>query len=262
MKKTCWFFGDSTTFGHGLKKGFEYYDENPHLRKPLWTYLVSQHFRSDLINFASCGASNEDILFRLITQLSKIKKGDRVVIQSTYPSRINIFTNDDEYKSIHMAFGEDSELNNRITDEQLKSLKSYIKNFLIDNVDKLELRNIIYFESIKRELESRGVDVIVWNHEVMNDKIRNKMGWATISDESLGFYDDYHIGFESQYSFYEFIISEYNNGNKFINPNPDFYENIESLRFDYHEPIQELDKLFNDIHSEFVEVDTKTKYLV
>jgi len=246
-KKNIWFFGDSTTYGHGLRYGFDYYDQFPKNRKPLWTKIVSDYFKSNPINFASCGASNEDIKFRLITQMSKMQEGDTVIIQPTYPTRINVFTNDGEYKPIHMAFGEDSLLEGRVSKEQIKSLKSFTKHFLIDNTDNFEIRDMVYFESIKLELELRGIRVITWNHEVMNEQIRKKMEWKTISEETNGEFDDYHIGFEAQEKFAKLLISEYEDGNTFINPDPDFYNDIELLSFDYHKPLEVMKKLFEHV---------------
>ena len=246
-KNNIWFFGDSTTYGHGLRYGFDYYDNYPKNRKPLWTKVVSKYFDRNPINYAICGASNEDIKFRIITQLSKIKENDVVIIQPTYPTRINIFTQDGEYKPIHMAFNEDYLLEGRISTNQMKTLKAYTRDFLIDNTDRFELRDMIYFESLKRELELRGVIVIVWNHEVMNDLIRTDKGWKTISEETDGDFDDYHIGFSAQQEFSEFIIEEYENGNTFINPNPEFYDDISKLRFDYHEPLKVMNKIFEHV---------------
>lgn len=247
MKKNIWFFGDSTTYGHGLRYGFDYYDNNPKLRKPHWTKIMSDYFDANPVNYASCGASNEDIKFRLITQLHHISSGDVVIIQPTYPTRINVFTNDGEYKPIHMAFGEDHMLEGRLEKEQLSSLKDYTEHFLVDNTERFELRDMIYFESLKRELELRGVIVITWNHEVMNEDIRKHMKWLTISEESGRDFDDYHLGFQAQELFANFLIEEYEKGNTFIMPNPVFYHDITKVTFDYHEPLKVMRKIFEHV---------------
>lgn len=247
MKNNIWFFGDSTTYGHGLRYGFDYYDNFPKNRKPLWTKILSNYFDANPVNFASCGASNEDIKFRLITQLHLIKENDVVVIQPTYPTRINIFTIDGEYKPIHMAFGEDHLLEGRVTKQQLKALKEFTKEFLVDNTDKFELRDMIYFESLKKELELRGVKVITWNHEVMNENIRKYMGWETIKEETNGEVDDYHIGFNAQEKFANFIIQQYESGNTFIMPHPKFYDDVTDLSFDYHDSLKVMKKIFEHV---------------
>lgn len=261
MEKNIWFFGDSTTYGHGLRYGFDYYDDNPKKRKPHWTVLLSKYFDASIINFASCGASNEDIKFRLTTQLPNIKEGDVVVIQPTYPTRVNVFTNDGEYKSIHMAFGEDSMLEGRLDDVQLDTLREYTKHFLIDNTHRFEIRDMIYFESMKRELELRGVTVITWSHEVMNEDIRKKMEWFTIDEESDGTYPDYHIGFTAQKPFAEFIIKEFENGNTFILPDPIHHKDMTQLRFDYHDPLKVMRHIFENVGRRDVSKDYNETYL-
>lgn len=246
-EKNIWFFGDSMTYSHGLRYGFEYYDDNPEKRKPLWTQLLSKYFEAIPINYAVCGASNEDIRFRIISQLSNIKNEDVVVVQTTYPSRINIFTNDGEYKPIHMAFGEEFLLKGRISEQQIETLNNYTRDFLIDNTERFEYRDLIYFESLKRELEIRGVTVIKWEHSILDKTIRDTMGWESINQESGGKYKDEHLGFSAQEPFAKFLISEYERGNTFINPNPIFHTDISKLTFDYHTPLSVMKRLYEKV---------------
>ena len=149
MKNNIWFFGDSNTYGHGLRYGFDYYDENPDLRKPHFTKLLANHFNCNPVNLSVCGTSNEDIKFRLINHLHKLQEGDYVFIQLTYSARTNIFTNDGEFKSINVSFGEDSQIKGRVSDEAIDSLKEYQKNFLDDNSSRYETRDLITIYSIK-----------------------------------------------------------------------------------------------------------------
>jgi hypothetical protein len=246
-EKNIWFFGDSTTYCHGLRYGFDYYDDSPEIRKPLWTQILSKYFQAVAINYAVCGASNEDIKFRLITQLSNIKEGDVVIIQTTYPTRINIFTNDGEYKPIHMAFGEEFLLKGRVSDEQIETLNNYTRDFLVDNTDRYEYRDMIYFESLKRELELRGVTVIKWQHTLLDEKIRKHMGWLTIKEESDGEYTDEHLGFTAQEPFANLLIEEFEKDNTFVNPDPMFHSDISKLSFNFHEPLLIMKKLYEKV---------------
>lgn len=246
-EKNIWFFGDSMTYSHGLRYGFEYYDDNPEKRKPLWTQLLSKYFEAIPMNYAVCGASNEDIKFRLITQLSSIKEGDVVILQTTYPTRINIFTNDGEYKPIHMAFGEEFLLKGRVSDNQIETLNNYTRDFLVDNTDRYENRDMIYFESLKRELELRKVTVIKWEHTLLHEKIRKQKKWLTINEESGGKYSDEHLGFSAQEPFANLIIEQFEKGNTYINPNPLFHSDINNLSFDYHEKLKVMNKLYEKV---------------
>lgn len=228
--RNVWFFGDSTTYGHGLRPGFEYYDNYPLNRKKRWTELLSNHFNGNLINFATCGASNDDIKYRLITNLYKIEENDVVVIQSTYPTRISVYNKYKTYTPVHVAFNDDFK-DPGFTDEQLKSLQLFSKYFLIDNIDDIDQRDSLFFISIVNELNKRNIDVIFWQHELMNVKIRNHFGWTTIEDETYGDISDYHLGWESQSKFFNFIINQYNSNNKIIYPNPRFHVDMKSLEF-------------------------------
>jgi hypothetical protein len=239
-----WFFGDSTTYGHGLRPGFDYWDYSSEYRGQRWTRLFADNFGGNPINHGVCGASNEDIKLRIVSQMHKIQKGDMVVLQPTYPTRINIFTNDGEYKPIHVAFGEDSFLEGRISDEQMSALKDFTRYFLVDNTERFEQRDILHFIGLKKELESKGVDVLLWHHEVMNEMILKHMGWKTIKEESNGDIDDLHLGWDAQKKFSDFLIKEYKKGNTFICPNPEFYEDISKLHFRQKENEKTFETLY------------------
>lgn len=245
MKNNIWFFGDSNTYGHGLRYGFDYYDENPDLRKPHFTKLLANHFNCNPVNLSVCGTSNEDIKFRLINHLHKLQEGDYVFIQLTYSARTNIFTNDGEFKSINVSFGEDSQIKGRVSDEAIDSLKEYQKNFLDDNSSRYETRDLITIYSIKKELELRNIKVIIVTNDTLNEQIKKHMGWPTIEEESNGEVDGYgNLGFTAQQPFADFIIKNFEEGNLFINPNPIFWEDMKKITFNYTKPIDTISNIY------------------
>lgn len=244
--RNIWFFGDSTTYGHGLRPGFEYYDNFSERITNRWAEIVSNYFNGNEINFATCGASNQDIQYRLITNLYKIKNDDVVIIQSTYPTRISVYNKYKTYTPVHVAFNDEFE-DPGFSQEQIYSLKSYSKNFLIDNIDLIDKRDELFFAGIFNELTQRGIDVIFWQHEVMNQKIRKFFDWKTIQDETKNLINDYHLGWESQQKFSDFIINQYEMGNKFIYPNPRFHVDMTSVDFVNTEIINELKTLYKSV---------------
>lgn len=230
--RNIWFFGDSTTYGHGLRPGFDYYEDYPNSRGIRWTQYLSKYFNGKEVNKASCGASNMDIQYELITNLSNIKSNDVVIIQSTYPTRISVHNKYGDLKPIHIALND--EIIEGFTKEQVSSFKLFSKNFLIDYFQNYDDRDTSIFLSLKRELELRDVTVIFWYHEVMNTNILKKFGWKTIKEESTNRVNDFHLGWEAQKKFFEFIKGEYESGNSTIYPNPEFYTDIEKLSFNYN----------------------------
>jgi hypothetical protein len=245
MRK-IWFFGDSSTFCHGLRPGFEYWEKFPNLRNKTWVEYICDYFGGEEINFGFCGASNEDIKFRIITNLYKIDVNDIVIMQSTHPTRINVFDKYGDFRPVHIAFN--NETSDDFSKEELKSLKDYSKNFLVDNVDRFERRDSVIFLSLKNELEKRNVKTIFWNHQIMNQEVRNYFGWKNILDESGGVIDDnYHLGWESQQSFAQLLISNYEAGNTSIIPTPDMYEDVSNIQFNNRSEYDTLESLYEDV---------------
>lgn len=245
MRK-IWFFGDSTTFCHGLRPGFEYWEKFPHLRNKTWVDYICDYFQGEEINFGFCGASNEDIKFRIITNLYKIDKDDVVIMQSTHPTRINVFDKHGDYKPVHIAFN--NETSDDFTKEELKNLKSFSKSFMVDNIQKYERRDTVIFLALKRELEKRKVKTIYWNHQIMHQEVRDFFGWKNILEESGGLINDnYHLSWSSQESFANLILDNYKNGNTNIIPTPDMYEDVSKIKFTNNSEDETLDSLYADV---------------
>lgn len=243
MRKV-WIFGDSTSYGHGLRPGFEYFDNYESNRKTRWSELVSKYFKGECVNFARGGASNEDIRFRITYNLSNIKSEDVVIIQTTYPTRFDVFTNDGEYKTVHLAISEFNDFKDRISKDQSKILKSYLNNFIIDNEIAYENRDNIYFEALKKELDLRGITTILWSHDITSPGFLRLYNIPTISDETNGLIDDLHIGWKGQQVLSNIIISEFEKGNYTINPNINYRHNPTTLRFDYPLSIDGYNNVF------------------
>jgi len=243
MKKV-WIFGDSTSYGHGLRPGFEYFDNYKSNIKVRWTEIISNYFEGECVNFARGGASNEDIRFRLTYNLSNIKSDDIVIIQTTYPTRFDVFTNDGEYKTVHLAISEFNDFKDRITDEQTKTLKKYLQNFIIDNEISYETRDNIYFEALKKELDLRGITTILWSHDITSPGFLRLYNIPTISDETNGAINDLHIGWGGQVILSNILISEIEKGNYIINPNINYRHNPTTLRFDYPFSVDGYDNVF------------------
>lgn len=253
-----WFFGDSTTFGHGLRSGFEYYDKFPENRSKIWVNLLSEYFGGEEVNYSFCGASNEDIKFRLASNLYKFNQNDAVVIQSTYSGRTNLFDNKNLFRPIHFAVENETLNFEDFTSEQIKSFREFVKFNLIDHIEKYELRDLIYFLSIKRDLERRGIKTIFWHHSVLDKKFRDLQNWIDIEQESKGIVkDNFHLGFSSQLSFFNFIKDNYEKGLSSIIPSSPLggYSNTADLLTNLTKLESIIDTLYRDmkgiLHSKY-----------
>lgn len=77
--KSCWFFGDSFVYGYGCRP-------TSRLNR-IMSEIVSRRFARKEMNLAKYGYSNDNIIFSIITNLSKMKKGDYVIIFDTHSGR-------------------------------------------------------------------------------------------------------------------------------------------------------------------------------
>lgn len=241
--KTSWFFGDSSTFGHGLRPGFEYYDKYPELRDKRWTEYISEHFKSIEKNHAVCGISNEDIIFRIITNLNNIKENDIVFIQWTHPARLNIPIDGSKHY-INIAHIESEEISS-ISASSNKLVKEYLTNILLPNIDFMYKQDLYRLLSLKLELEKRNILCIMWSPTLISNTIRNQYNWKSIYEETNGeVNDDYHLGFSSQKKLSDFFISQIQQNNTLVKEFDNFWEDNSNLRWDNNDIINELHNLY------------------
>jgi len=78
--KTAWFFGDSFVYGWGCK-------DKTNDKDKIMSQIVSEHLNCKENNLAQYGYSNENILFSILTNINRIKKGDYVIIFDTHSVR-------------------------------------------------------------------------------------------------------------------------------------------------------------------------------
>lgn len=254
MRKV-WFFGDSSTFCHGLRPGFEYYDMFPERKTKLWTEHLCEYFNAEEINFGLCGASSEDIKFRLSTNLYKIDNDDVVVIQSTHPTRMNVFDTHSNFKPVHFVVNNETINEDDFSKEQIKSLEEYSKHFLVDHVNKYEIRDWVYFLAIKKELELRGVRVIYIHHSLFYSEIKHFFDWKDILNESGGkINDNYHLGWSAQKKFAKFILKNYTSGNSEIIPSLEIndHDDVSKIHFKETHGANILSHLYEFIKDEDV----------
>lgn len=255
MRKV-WFFGDSTTFGHGLRPGFDFYDNFSHLKDKRWSEYISEYFNATEINFGLCGGSNDDILFRLITNLKNIDTNDIVFIQWTHPARIGIFL-ENEFRPINISQLDEEDIRCLRYEDNLL-LKDYMHRFVVPNIDNIYKQILLKLVSIKKELELRGVVCVMWSPTLISETVRKIYKWDTIFEESNGEVDDdYHLGFSAQKPFSEFLINQLKNGNTLIKEFDEFWQDNSKLEWNNNDIELQLDRVFvksnNNLHKDYDE---------
>lgn len=254
--RNVWFFGDSSTYCHGLRPGFEFHDNFIHLKDKRWNEYISEYFGGVELNFGLCGGSNDDILFRLITNLKNIKNNDVVFIQWTHPSRFGVFINS-EFRPINIFQLNEIKIHN-LNDTDNNILKQYMNRFLIENLDNLHKQTLLKLISIKKELELRNIICIMWSPNLLSERSRKIYNWNTIYDESnKEISDNYHLGFSAQKPFSDFLINQFENGNTLIKEINEFWETNDSLNWNNNDIELELDRVFvksnNNLHKDYDE---------
>lgn len=249
-KSNIWFFGDSVTFCHGLRPTFKFYEDFPDIRGKRWTTVVTEYLEGIERNYSWPGLPNEGVLHRVVNKLNQVEEGDTVFIQTVYPMRFVAFNREKELETFRPAHLWDHfENSGKLSSTEEKVLRDYAKEFIVPYEDLWETRYYEYYLGIQRELESRGVKCIVWSHRLFRwDAISDRMPTdkRTINDESNGVIEDFHMGWEGNEVFGNFMIEQIEAGIKFIYPRS-------YINYDGSDLLPGYDSMYQDA-SEYVEI--------
>jgi hypothetical protein len=246
MEKNAWFFGDSFTSGFGLNfdneikdlnirnkanygklpddlwdvlpySKFNEYKENHKFL--IWPNLVSKHYNLIYNNYGINGASNDEILSTIISQLKNINDGDYVFIGVTRPFRIMIPINNDIINKPLVSSGI-VWLDNKITGLfNLENIpkefysdgdKEVIVNFLHDIVFKNQNNYISHFlkicDSLKEYFFKNNVIFFLWGYNSWDQ-------YETIYDWTGHNVNDKHWSPAGHEKFAEKVITNINKNN-------------------------------------------------
>jgi len=187
MKNTIWFFGDSFTAGDGCIKDRpidgQYLKEYP--KGILWTQGVADHFRMNIKNMSTGGASNDWIINSLINELPNIQPNDIVVFQLSFPERFQLIDKyDKNYTNfIPTDFVELDNPNNITLDkddkkynqELYEALRVYLIEYRIQHHDILIDYQRNQAQKLLKKIEESGVQTLLWD-------ISNRPSLETIDD--------------------------------------------------------------------------------
>ena len=171
-----WCFGDSFTYGHGCRPGYEYYDKYPDNRGLLWTEVIANTLKLKQKNLGIPGNSNPNITNQVLKNLTKIKKKDVVILSDTLPYRTLLFdSHTDQIAPITtdiLILPENSNLENDFfnqryfkTNKEKEVFLDYIYSFKLPYENKWRE----YYEKqlmyIQTHLLSLGIETYFWSHK-------------------------------------------------------------------------------------------------
>ena len=169
----AWFFGDSFTFGHGCKPGYEYFDNYPELRQSTWTDIVSEKLNLEQVNKGIPGNATPYILKQVIENLSNFNKGDFIFLTDTLPVRLVYPTKDT--KTIQPLTTDIivwPERNNQRaldrflgTEEERRTVVEFIHQSVMKHFDQWTDYYMNQFIDIQKYLLTTGVHIYTWPYK-------------------------------------------------------------------------------------------------
>jgi hypothetical protein len=236
MKKNGWFFGCSFTSGFGLNFDNDlkilqtlYPTANPPFTEiewnkfpyskfesyktkyenNIWPKLICEHYDLEYNNHGISGASNDEILHSVITQLSNIKSGDYVFIGNTTPIRILVPLGS-KFKPLTStsSIGENGVLITKheddddffYNDKQKEIIVDYLNEIVLNKEEFYEIHYTNLFENLKIYFINNGVNCVFW-------KWREWFNYETIKEWTNGKIDDTHWSPKGHLDFSKKIIT-------------------------------------------------------
>ena len=217
MKKTCWLFGDSFTYGEGCREGFEYYDTIDYNDKRIWSTIVSDELNLKEKNLGERGCSSPHILSTLIEYSPEFQKGDYVIFSDSLPNRI-ISTNQ-KIKKVETVIADGFDSFYRLDNffENLES-KQVMLDYLYHHV--LPYPNAYsnfysrQFEQLQKLFLKNGINSFFWSYTMWAQNMKKYERISTNTNIKDG-----HFSWQGHKEFSEMILHCIKNKKHIIHKN-------------------------------------------
>jgi hypothetical protein len=212
-----WTFGDSFTAGHGCKENDVYYKKYYKEGDKLWSEHLADELNLESINLGVNGSSNERIIDSIITNYDKISINDIVIIQKSYPHRLdvpNMGTEGNDWVTIFANYEFNTWYLKTLSKEQYQTAIDFCYYFS-DN-SKYKKRQNLRFGFLNKSLIKDGIKVFVWDLLEIKNKKLHLLDYQTISDATNNEISDGHFSFNGHYQFYEWIYQKIKTKNEII----------------------------------------------
>lgn len=217
-RNTLWCFGDSFTFGHSLldRPGDDYYHNYPEKRvkRGLYTQLVADKFKLEIVNTATPGASNRMVIESIIDNLDKFKKGDRVVVGMTDSTRLETWQAHADgtmtrWPLNHYIHHRHEMFHGHFTKQQVIATRKYILEVVLPTAAYQEIHD---YSIVKKLLKYTPVS----NYYVWGPSEWKK--YHTIFDDTKGKLKDYHFSWKGQQQIADDIVSKWETRKRYVCP--------------------------------------------
>lgn len=207
MKKRCWFFGDSFTYGEGCRDGFEYHDTIDYADKRIWTTIVCDELNFEERNLGERGCATPKIFANAIEYINEFQEGDYVIISDSLPNRI---LGVNEKRKIVQSITTDIFEQEYNLDNFFESIDSKytLMEYLHQNIIPVETVWRIFYErqieQIQKFLLSKNINCYYWSHQLW---CRTFKKYNRISDHTNGTIEDGHFSFIGHREFSKNILN-------------------------------------------------------
>lgn len=165
---TFWAFGDSFTFGAGVRDT-DYLNKINSTKTPNEICFINRLAKGyELKNFGGCGIPNSEILNRVYSNILNIKKGDIVLLGLTFWNRFSVHYNPD--KTEHYVVG--NGLWNHSDQNYKKVIDSYFALYYCRELNMKE--TFLPLPLIVEYLKSVGAKIKIWSLDEIDDKTYNQ----------------------------------------------------------------------------------------
>jgi|TARA_R100000081_G_C4784227_1_gene153473 hypothetical protein len=196
MKNSLYFFGDSFTEGHKLKD-----------TDRIWPKLIhSLYPEYDYINTGKGGASQLFILKEIISNLSKIKQGDKVFVLETDPIRTEVYSEKlDKVVPTTARMIANLDKYDFLPKEKKQSLVNYTYEHRHQYADKF----IKFYSNIFLDFEVYFKSIEVNFYYIPYEEERWSL-FESYKDSSKGVINDYHWNEKGNLDFAKHIQKQFN----------------------------------------------------
>lgn len=213
-----WCFGDSFTYGHGCRPGYEYFDKGIHPAGTIWTTLIAKSLSLEEVNLGIPGNAMPNILNQIIYNLKNFKKGDHIILTNTLPIRVmypNIERTKIEHLTTDLLLYPDNPMHLKEHKDHLKlrfkrkedryDIVNYISSAVLPNTQLWLNHYTNQLIEVQNYLLKFEMEVFFWDYSIWNSP-KSYLNFETIDYDTKGKIKDGHWSWQGHKDFAEYLL--------------------------------------------------------